>query len=282
MGRMHTTYQASCICIHCPCILSEPTRTICECMSCLHNPAYSVWTICDKQTCSVNRSGVLAALEMWLDLIWSDGKGAPESHICYCSGDNDLVALVLSYAVFSPSLVPTLQLFTMYLCISNLLWFTSAQVLYLYCYSSYVYSFMSFLIVLQSFLSSLFYSSFNCQDPTKWCYYLQTHGSKICWLMPYLPASTSIVTKPDPQIHSYNLVTHQLKHLCHHPRSFLSIIIPRHGQVTLLFIIIILSNSIHSTLVYSYCCLVYFSPVWTSTQLLPEFCLYLVSWVYPG
>ena len=79
------------------------------------------------------------------------------------------------------------------------------------------------------------------------------------WLMPYLPASPSIVTKPDPQIRSHNLITHQLKHLCHHPQSFLSIAIPRHGQVTLLFIIIILSNSIHSTLVYSYRHLVYFS-----------------------
>ena len=120
-----------------------------------------------------------------------------------------------------------------------------------------------------------------CQDPTKWCYYLQTHGSEIHWLTPYLPASTSIVMKPDPWIHSYNLITHQLKHVCHHPWSFLSIIIPRHGQVTLLFIIIILSNSIHSTLVYSYCILVYFSPVWKSTQLLPRV-LSLISWVYPS
>ena len=48
-----------------------------------------------------------------------------------------------------------------------------------------------------------------------------------------LPASISVVTIPDPQVHSTQVILSSsfiiLKHLCHHPRSFLNHI-SRHGQ----------------------------------------------------
>ena len=122
---------------------------------------------------------------------------------------------------------------------------------------------------------------YHCQDPIKWCYYLRICRPKIRWLTsspscqytnshetgpatPFTPPHySSETTMSSPSITSTN----------HHSKTWSS---------CKLFIIIILSNSIHSTLVYSYHCPVYLSPVWKSNQLLPRVSSLHILYSHPG